>query len=141
MSRRIQCEHDKVFSGHLRHGVYAWICRACGSCGWSADYEIARVSLEEYHAVRVLHGWATPVKIPLPPRVPVIEQPGPVGKARSLFLPAMLLHAFMVPLIGVLGLPLGSHGESVLPVWMALIGMGWTLMIFTLCYVAWKKGF
>jgi hypothetical protein len=136
--RRIACEHDKVFSGHLRHGVYAWICRACGSCGWSDAYDISRVNLDEYQSIRVLHGWATPRVLPPPPRVPVIHPQ--TGKASSIFAAPMLLFAFLFAMFGVCGLPLGTHAESVLPPWGALIGSGVALAMFTVCYVCWKKG-
>ena len=137
--RRVTCDHDKIYSGQLRVSDYAWICRKCGCCGWSKEYEIPRVNLHEYHALRVLHGWATPQKLPPPPRMPTIVNP--VEKERSLYRAPMLLYAFLFTLLGVTGLPLGPHGESVVPVWVSLMGAGMALGMFTLCYVAWKKGF
>lgn len=141
MSRHITCEHDKIFSGQLRVSDYAWICRKCGNCGWSHEYDLSRVNMDEYHALRVLHGWATPQKLPPPPRMPSVVSEHPREAEHSLFRAPMLLFAFLFTLIGASGLPLGPHGESALPLWAALMGSGLALSVFTFCYVAWKKGF
>lgn len=137
--RRTPCEHDWVYSGHIRLSEYARICRRCGECSWSETYDIHHVNLNEYHALRVAHGWATPPKLPPPPRMPVIH--GHPVKGPSLFAAPALLFAFLFALLVVTGLPLGPRGESMFPLWAALMGAGLALGMFTLCYVAWKKGF
>lgn len=127
------CDCDKVYSGELRGQRYRYICRRCGTCGWSREYVIPQVDAEEYLALRVTHGWMTPV-IPRAPRVPTQITP----ERRSVFAPPMLLSGALVALIGMAGIRWRNEGALLAPV-AALIGSGVALGVFTVFYVLWKR--
>jgi len=136
------CEHDKIYSGAIKLGNrFSCICRKCGEQWDDATYDLHRVDLEQYHALRVAHGWAGSQRLPSPPRIPRIETPSP--DRDSCFVLPTLLFAGLFVVCGLSGVPfLAPWGiwETVMPRWMAILSSGLALAMATVCYVAWKKG-
>lgn len=142
--RRITCDHDEVYSGQINlSGKYAFICRQCGECGWSESYDIHLVNADEYYAQRVAHGWNAPVRLPRPPRPPRLPSRvryRPLGTGT--FFQCLLLSALTFVVCAMSAIPWPSqHGHSILPLWSALLGCGVSVGFFTLCLVAWMRGF
>ncbi len=138
------CEHDPIYSGAINlDRRFACICRKCGECWWSERYDIHLVDLEQYHALRVLHGWATPRKLPAPPRVP--SNVTPRSSENSHYVPAMLLFAFLFVMCGLSGVPwwtaFGHPDWTVMPRWLSIVSSGFALLMTTICYLGWKRGF
>ena len=128
------CDHDRVFSGQTDMDQRnAWICRKCGITGWTHDYLISQVNLDEYLHQRVVHGWATP-RFPSPPLVPTNTRPP--GSDWHLGAGAVFFTA-LASLCALSGVPWGELG-SVLPLWVSLLTTGVALGTATLLYVIWR---
>lgn len=134
-----RCDHDKVYSGQINLSQrFAWICRKCGECGWAEDYVLAQVDLQQYHHLRVLHGWAgpprPPARLPPPPRVPTNTD---MPRSSDGFVWGV---AFFVALAATIALSGWNALGPVLPTWAACVGTGLALGAATLLYVVWKRG-
>lgn len=132
-----RCDHDRVYSGQInlsRH--YAWICLSCGEHGWSQDYVLSQVNLDQYQRLRVLHGWAAPVKLPAPPRVPTIATPELPWWP---FAPGAAFFALLGILCALAAIPWGELGP-IMPLWLSLISSGLGLGTATVLFVCWKQG-
>ncbi len=138
-----RCDHDKIYSGQIKLGNrFSCICRKCGEQWDDATYDIGLVDLEQYHALRVAHGWAGPSRFPAPPRVPRISTP-PAREQDGRFLMPTLLFSALFMVCGLAGVPfLAPWGiwETILPRWLAMVSSGAALATATLCYVCWRKG-
>lgn len=140
------CDHDKIYSGAIKLGNrFPCICRKCGEQWDDATYELHLVDLDQYHALRVAHGWAAPKRLPSPPRLPQIAAPAPEASAGLRFVLPVLFFFFsgLFVTCGISGVPfLAPWGiwETVMPRWMALLSSGAALATATVCYVAWKRG-
>ncbi len=133
-----RCDHDRVYSGQINlNRRYAWICLKCGAHDWSEAYVLDQVNLDQYQRLRVLHGWAAPVKLPAPPRVPTNTTPQTAPWWP--FAPGALFFAGLSLMCLLAAIPWGALGP-IMPLWMALICAGVGLGTSTLLFVCWKQG-
>ena len=131
------CDHDRVYSGQINLSQrYAWICMRCGEHGWSEDYVLSQVNLDQYQQLRVLHGWGAPVQLPAPPRVPTIPAPKLPWWP---FAPGAAFFAMLAVMCLLAAIPWGTLGP-IMPLWVSLFGTGLALGTATILYVCWKQG-
>ena len=131
------CDHDRVYSGQSNLSCkYAWICLSCGEHGWSEDYVLSQVNIDQYHQLRVLHGWGAPTKLPAPPRVPTIPAPKLPWWP---FAPGAMFFAMLAVVCLLAAIPWGALGP-ILPLWAALLGAGLGLGTATVLFVCWRQG-
>jgi len=131
------CDHDRVYSGQINLSQrYAWICMRCGEHGWSESYVLSQVNLDQYQRLRVLHGWAAPVKLPAPPRVPTNTTPKTGWRGYAI---GTVFFALLSAMCALSAIPWGALGP-IMPLWVSLLGTGLGLGTATLLFVCWKQG-
>lgn len=138
----VKClEHDRIYSGATTlDRKFQCICRKCGDLSATESYDLAAVDQQQYLALRVLHGWDTPRKLPGPPRMPVIVEREPETDDR--FVLPMVFFAGLFVACGLMGIPWFAFWgitETILPRWLSLVSSGMALLTTTICYIAWKR--